>query len=266
MSQRLQGLKCCRLLAHHLGARTSTSDGDSRSARHQRDSASQDEGHADFKQFLDFYKSFADLEKAAAPEKGRKEDISFNEVMAANLLLGYSRAAFVASRLAKGKTKRGGNSSIVAGMPASVDIAACKCKWQAVFRRATLGKGKVTVQQLSMWYLLSNESSKSYEVDASISCFSWESHRSAKSKKRSRPASIGITKQKSQIPLCRAWAKSHELRGRKDCCSFCAQSCQLPERCLLCKFKQHTGRVEARRRNSSIWWPTEEQRTSCILG
>lgn len=115
-------------MAHHLGARTSASDEKSNSERHQQDSISQNEGHADFKQFLDFYKSFADLEKAAASDKGRKGDSSFNKIMAANLLLGYSRAALVALRLAKGKTKRGGNSSIVAGMPASVDIAAYKCK------------------------------------------------------------------------------------------------------------------------------------------
>ena len=105
----------CRLVAYLFGVCNPTAAHNFNSAEQAQDSANENQG--EFSQFLQLANDPAGMggKLAAGLQSRQKDDI--NEVLRANLLAAYSKAVLLALRLTKGKAKRVGHSSIIAGMP-----------------------------------------------------------------------------------------------------------------------------------------------------
>lgn len=114
----VQGLRrysCgCRLLVCSLDTRNPTVDQHEGPAESKQGLVSQGQSHGSFSRLLSLAQDYSRMVETTS-RAPREKDESFNEVLQANLLAAYSRALLQTFRLAKGKAKRGGHSSVVTG-------------------------------------------------------------------------------------------------------------------------------------------------------
>ena len=106
----------CRVLAYCFGVRGPTAVQTFNCSEQAQDCAPAEQSQADLSQFLLLAKRPSGMEEELAAVSQSREEDAFNDVLKANLLAAYSKAVLLALRLAKGKAKRGGHSSVIAGM------------------------------------------------------------------------------------------------------------------------------------------------------